>query len=340
MPDHYPLLVPGGATPGKPMEVDAPWDGGVIATVDTAGDLKPRFVDYRGPGDHFGEMALIGDGRRTATIETVADSELFELDRSAFHDLLADVPRFAANLLTTLSTRLEHQTSRVEPKRRPRSVALLSTSVTTQGLLDPLAAALLDQKMSLQIFSDRLAPIAIRDDPRCTFKRMRGDNRSVGDVVASLRAGLASGLRSHQLSLVDLSEADVDDELPALLSQCEEVWWLVGTQQAGQQSQRLRQLVDRHPEILPRLRWVWILGEGERHPPPARLDTTFQAPSFKVFLAEDESTLSGRQRRSVYALVHHLLVHESGSLSVAARRAVSRILVRCVLSRVATSTST
>jgi acyl-CoA reductase-like NAD-dependent aldehyde dehydrogenase len=37
MPDHYPLLVAGSATPGARMEVDAPWDGTVIATVDTAG---------------------------------------------------------------------------------------------------------------------------------------------------------------------------------------------------------------------------------------------------------------------------------------------------------------
>jgi acyl-CoA reductase-like NAD-dependent aldehyde dehydrogenase len=36
MPDHYPLLVPGSPAPGKPMEVDAPWDGSIIATVDTA----------------------------------------------------------------------------------------------------------------------------------------------------------------------------------------------------------------------------------------------------------------------------------------------------------------
>jgi acyl-CoA reductase-like NAD-dependent aldehyde dehydrogenase len=37
MPDHYPLLVPGSRAPGEPMEVDAPWDGSIIATVDTAG---------------------------------------------------------------------------------------------------------------------------------------------------------------------------------------------------------------------------------------------------------------------------------------------------------------
>jgi acyl-CoA reductase-like NAD-dependent aldehyde dehydrogenase len=37
MIDHYPLLVPGSPAPGEPMEVDAPWDGSIIGTVDTAG---------------------------------------------------------------------------------------------------------------------------------------------------------------------------------------------------------------------------------------------------------------------------------------------------------------
>jgi acyl-CoA reductase-like NAD-dependent aldehyde dehydrogenase len=37
MPEHYPLLVPGASAPGEPMAIDAPWDGSIIATVDTAG---------------------------------------------------------------------------------------------------------------------------------------------------------------------------------------------------------------------------------------------------------------------------------------------------------------
>jgi acyl-CoA reductase-like NAD-dependent aldehyde dehydrogenase len=37
MPEHHPLLVPDAPAPGKPMEVDAPWDGAIIATIDTAG---------------------------------------------------------------------------------------------------------------------------------------------------------------------------------------------------------------------------------------------------------------------------------------------------------------
>ena len=36
MPDHYPLLVPGATAGADALEVDAPWDGSVIATVQTA----------------------------------------------------------------------------------------------------------------------------------------------------------------------------------------------------------------------------------------------------------------------------------------------------------------
>jgi acyl-CoA reductase-like NAD-dependent aldehyde dehydrogenase len=37
MPDRFPLRVPGAAPDAKPLEVDAPWDGSVIATVETTG---------------------------------------------------------------------------------------------------------------------------------------------------------------------------------------------------------------------------------------------------------------------------------------------------------------
>ncbi|MBW2415504.1 MAG: aldehyde dehydrogenase family protein [Deltaproteobacteria bacterium] len=37
MPEHFPLLVPGASPAPTPTEVDAPWDGSVIATIDTAG---------------------------------------------------------------------------------------------------------------------------------------------------------------------------------------------------------------------------------------------------------------------------------------------------------------
>jgi acyl-CoA reductase-like NAD-dependent aldehyde dehydrogenase len=37
MPEHFPLLAPGAPVDPNPMEVEAPWDGSVIATVETTG---------------------------------------------------------------------------------------------------------------------------------------------------------------------------------------------------------------------------------------------------------------------------------------------------------------
>jgi acyl-CoA reductase-like NAD-dependent aldehyde dehydrogenase len=38
VPEHFPLLVPGAPADSAPMEVDAPWDGSVIASVETTGE--------------------------------------------------------------------------------------------------------------------------------------------------------------------------------------------------------------------------------------------------------------------------------------------------------------
>ena len=38
MPEHFSLLVPGAPADSAPMEVDAPWDGSVIASVETTGE--------------------------------------------------------------------------------------------------------------------------------------------------------------------------------------------------------------------------------------------------------------------------------------------------------------
>jgi len=38
MPDHFPLLVPGAVADPRPLEVDAPWDGSSIGTVETTGE--------------------------------------------------------------------------------------------------------------------------------------------------------------------------------------------------------------------------------------------------------------------------------------------------------------
>ena len=59
-----------------------------------------------GPGDYFGELALLDDHVRNATVRAVTDVMVQVIDRRAFQTLLEDMPGLARNLLTGTARRL------------------------------------------------------------------------------------------------------------------------------------------------------------------------------------------------------------------------------------------
>jgi CRP-like cAMP-binding protein len=59
-----------------------------------------------GPGDFFGEIALLGDGRRTATVTAASPVKLFVLFGTEFRDLQRDLPEVAGAIEDAMSRRL------------------------------------------------------------------------------------------------------------------------------------------------------------------------------------------------------------------------------------------
>jgi CRP-like cAMP-binding protein len=59
-----------------------------------------------GSGDFFGEMSLLDDGPRSATVELTRDSRLLVMHRKDFAGIIADMPGVARKLLQCLATRL------------------------------------------------------------------------------------------------------------------------------------------------------------------------------------------------------------------------------------------
>jgi CRP-like cAMP-binding protein len=67
-------------------------DGGVLATL--------------GPGDFFGEIAILGDGRRTATVTSTSPVRLFVLFGTEFRRLEALQPEISSLLTGAMTSRL------------------------------------------------------------------------------------------------------------------------------------------------------------------------------------------------------------------------------------------
>jgi CRP-like cAMP-binding protein len=61
-----------------------------------------------GKGALIGEMALIDDNPRTASVVAKTPCRLAEIDRRRFHFLVQQTPHFATHVMKTLADRLRH----------------------------------------------------------------------------------------------------------------------------------------------------------------------------------------------------------------------------------------
>ena len=93
---------------GNPMTSEGAGGAGFFvitegnATVSVGGDVRATL----GSGDYFGEIALIDEGTRTATITAATDVTAYGLTSWEFKPFVEDHPQVAWALLKTLAQRL------------------------------------------------------------------------------------------------------------------------------------------------------------------------------------------------------------------------------------------
>jgi NTE family protein len=106
---------------------------------------EPQRINTLTRGAVLGELALLSDSPRSASVRALRDSELLRIDRDSFHSLLRREPELALSLTRVLSTQL--QASRAVPvARRPRPVTIalrgIGPDVPVLDIADELSRAL------------------------------------------------------------------------------------------------------------------------------------------------------------------------------------------------------
>jgi CRP/FNR family cyclic AMP-dependent transcriptional regulator len=73
-------------------------------------DGKINIINRLGPGDYFGELSLIDEEPRSASVETQGKCRMLILSRNSFIDYVEQYPRVAIHLLAGMGRRLRNTT--------------------------------------------------------------------------------------------------------------------------------------------------------------------------------------------------------------------------------------
>ncbi|MET0740002.1 MAG: cyclic nucleotide-binding domain-containing protein [Candidatus Nanopelagicales bacterium] len=80
-----------------------------VKSGEVAISVHDTVIDRIGPGDIFGEMALIDHKVRSATATAVSDTEVVPVDERRFLFLVQQHPYFAINLMSVLADRIRRR---------------------------------------------------------------------------------------------------------------------------------------------------------------------------------------------------------------------------------------
>jgi len=104
------------------------------------GELEnPTIIGFRGIGDAIGEMGLLENMPRSATVIAITPVSLLGLGRETFHKFLAQNPTFGLNLMSMLSGRIrESDEERLRGVVRERQKEEVLEDLSKLAIFDPL----------------------------------------------------------------------------------------------------------------------------------------------------------------------------------------------------------
>ena len=86
-----------------------------------------------GPGDFFGEMAIVDGAQRTATASALRKSEVIVVEDSELDALIKTRPDVAEHMIRTLVQRIKNTTDKLVDEREKLGLALATERILLNG---------------------------------------------------------------------------------------------------------------------------------------------------------------------------------------------------------------
>ena len=109
-------------------------ESGKVKVFVTGDDGRQVTLNFEGPGDYFGELALIDGEKRSASVMAVTACVIIIISRANFRDFLASYPTVNLDLMQALVKHIRELTKSV------RDLALLDVYGRVARLLEKLAS--------------------------------------------------------------------------------------------------------------------------------------------------------------------------------------------------------
>lgn len=157
--ERFGVSLPGGTTvfrqgdPGGSVYVIRA--GRVRVLKESSG--RQRMVTTLGPGDFFGEMAVVTGRPRSATVEVVEDAELLKVPGGKLQEMVAGTGEVAIRLIRHLAERLENANRFIDVLLEDDSTArvILAIQDTLDKADGSAAPDLTDADLALQLGVDK-----------------------------------------------------------------------------------------------------------------------------------------------------------------------------------------
>ncbi len=118
---------------------------------------RRRMVTMLGPGDFFGEMAVVTGMPRTATIEVVEDADLLKVPADKLQEMVTGTGEVAIRLIRHLAERLEQANRFIDVLLEDDVTArvILAIRETLKKAEGSAAPDITDQELALQLGVDK-----------------------------------------------------------------------------------------------------------------------------------------------------------------------------------------